>query len=268
MPAWCSKKDKPEDKPLAKVGDTYLYKSELNGYFRSGTSPEDSIIMFKALVEKWIRKQLIVEKAKLNLTREEMDVEKELEDYKTSLIIYKYEQKMLKEKLDTNVSNAEIEKYYNQNIQSFNLSSPIVKAQYIKLSIKSPQLDKLKLWLKTDNPENVRLIDEYCFKYNVKYNYFNDEWISFENIKMMMPFTSNVTENYLSMNKLIELTDSTNLYLLKIREIKFSGTTAPLEFVKPNIKSIIILKRKQQLINELEDKIYFEALDKNKFELL
>ena len=67
---------------------------------------------------------------------------------------------------------------------------------------------------------------------------------------------------------MIELTDSTNLYLLKIRDIRFSGTAAPLEFVKPNIKSIIILKRKQQLINELEDKIYFEAFDKNGFELL
>jgi hypothetical protein len=268
MPTWCSKKDKPEDKPLAKVGDSYLYKSELNGYFRPGITSDDSIIMFKALVEKWIRKQLIVEKAKLNLTQEEMDVEKELDDYRTSLIIYKYEQKMLKERLDTVVQNAEIEKYYNQNTQSFNLNSPIVKAQFIKLSLKTPQLDKLKLWLKTDNSENVRLIDEYCYKYNVKYNYFNDEWISFENIKMMMPFTSNVTENYLAANKVIELTDSTNLYLLKIRDIRFSGTAAPLEFVKPNIKSIIILKRKQQLINELEDKIYFEALDKNGFELL
>jgi len=264
---WCTKKKDKSDDPLAKVGETYLYKSHLRNLVKAGLAKEDSLSMINSLTEKWIRKQLILEKAVLNLTDDEKDVEKELDEYRTSLIIYKYEQKLIGEKLDTIVTNGEMMNYYNENPQNFILNNNIVKAVFIKLPLNAQKVPELKEWLKVENDENVKLIDNYCFQQAIKYDYFNDKWIGFENIKMLFPFGSELSDQNVSANKMYEATDSLFHYLLNIRDFQSKGTVAPYYYVEENIKEIIILKRKQKLIYDLENKIYFDAINKNNFKI-
>ena len=109
----CSRLKEPE--PIAKVGNAYLYNSDIKGLIKSGLSKEDSLNMVKSIVDQWIKKQLILQRAELNLTNEEKDVSKELDEYRTSLLIYKYELKYIKENLDTTVKSDEVLNYYNLN---------------------------------------------------------------------------------------------------------------------------------------------------------
>jgi hypothetical protein len=267
LTGWCSKIKDKTDEPLAKVGENYLYKSDLRNLIKPGISKSDSISMTTGLTEKWIRKQLILEKAVMNLTEEEKDVEKELDEYRTSLIIYKYEQKLIKEKLDTVVTNGEMMSYYNDNPQNFVLNNSIVRAVFIKLPLNAQKIPELKEWLKVENDDNVKLIDNYCYQQAIKYDYFDDKWVGFENIKMLFPFSSELNDQYISANKIYEATDSLYHYLLNIRDLQAKGTVAPYGYVEENIKEIIILKRKQKLIYDLENKIYFDALNKNNFKI-
>jgi len=263
---WCSffqKSDKEE--PLAKVGKQFIYPYEIKGLIKPGLSKEDSAVMVAGLVEKWVRKQLIVQKAELNLTEEEKDVNKELEEYRTSLIIYKYEQKLIKEKLDTIVNYKEIEQYYNKNTSNFILNYDIVKAQFIKLHLKAPSLEKVREWMRSDSEDNIKLLEGYCYQYAVKYDYFNEEWISFDNIKMLLPVKISDNEQYLRNTRFVELKDTSYIFMLNIKDFKLKGTVSPLKFVDGDIKSIILLKRKQKLITDLEDRIYFDALNRNNF---
>lgn len=248
-----------EEEPLAKVGNVYLYPADLKGLIKPGISKEDSISMVASLVEKWVRKQVILQKAEMNLTNEEKDVNKELDEYRTSLLIYKYEQKYISEKLDTVVKQTEIEEYYNQNPSNFTLSSEIVKAQFVKLPLTAPNTEKLKEWMRSENSENIKLIEGYCFQYATKYDYFNDEWVSFNTVRSLMPNSISDNENFLKTTKFAEMKDSANYYFLSIKDYKLKGSISPLKFVQNDIYNIILLKRKQKLVNELENKLYFEA---------
>ncbi len=263
---WCSGfHENDKEKPLAKVGNQYLYSSELRGLIKPGFSKSDSMIMVASLAEKWIRKQLILQKAELNLTDEEKNVNKELDEYRTSLIIFKYEQKLIKEKLDTTVKPEEIIEYFNSNTSNFILNYDIVKAQYIKLLLRSANIDKVKEWMRSETAENTKLLEGYCLQHGIKYEYFKDEWANFDNIKMLLPVEISNNELFLKSGKFFDMKDSIFLYLLNIKDYKLKGSITPLKLVESDIKSIILLKRKQKLINDLENKIYFDAIDRNNF---
>lgn len=255
-------KNEPKEKPIARVGNAVLYLTDIKEMIKPGLSKEDSIQVLKSLIEKWLRKQLILQKAELNLTDEEKNVKEALEEYRTSLLIYKYEQKYLSEKLDTIVDETEIEKYYQENSSSFVLDQPVVKALFIKLPRNVQGLDYITN-LMGQYQSNNNEIESYCYQYATKYDYFNDQWVNLNQVFYQMPIGTTISNQALNNYTLFNFKDSTYHYILKINDVKFSGSNAPLESVEENIKEIIILKRKQKLINDLENNIYFDAVNKN-----
>ncbi|HOK51722.1 MAG TPA: peptidylprolyl isomerase [Bacteroidales bacterium] len=259
---WCKKQS--DNPPVAKVGNAVLYKSDLARLIQPGMTLTDSNMLAKSIIDKWVRKQLIMQQALLNLTDAEKNVEKELEEYRTSLIIYKYEQKYIQERLDTTVTEQEMQKYYADNLQSFILPTSVAKVQFVQLPL-AVKTDLVRQWLLQANEESVKKIQEFCYQVAVKYEYFGDRWVSFDNIKMLFPYALVPSDQYMMSNKLYETSDTSYHYLLYLREIKPKGAQAPYEFVRDNIRNIIILKRKQKLVNDLENNIYLDALNKNKF---
>lgn len=103
------------DKPVAAIYDKVLYQSDLQDILYDGISVNDSIVRTKAFIDNWIRRQLLIHQAENNLDKSELDCLKEIEDYRNSLIIYKYESLLISQNLDTLVSDEEIEKYINDN---------------------------------------------------------------------------------------------------------------------------------------------------------
>lgn len=71
------------------------------------------------------------------------DFIRQIEQYRNSLIIYAYESELVKQKLDTVVSQAEIESYYKS--QNFHLRENIVLASYVIISKDSPANHKNKV---------------------------------------------------------------------------------------------------------------------------
>jgi len=60
--------------PVARVFDEYLYLEDLNDVIPSGLPAGDSIAVVRDFIDKWVRNQLILNKAELNLTDDEKDV--------------------------------------------------------------------------------------------------------------------------------------------------------------------------------------------------
>lgn len=104
-----------DDKPVAAIYDKVLYQSDLQGIMYDGISTNDSLVRTKVFIDNWIRRQLLIHQAENNLDKSELDCVKEMEDYRNSLIIYKYESMLIAQNLDTVVSNEEIEKYLKDN---------------------------------------------------------------------------------------------------------------------------------------------------------
>jgi len=158
---WCKKQS--DNPPVAKVGNAVLYKSDLARLIQPGMTLTDSNMLAKSIIDKWVRKQLIMQQALLNLTDAEKNVEKELEEYRTSLIIYKYEQKYIQERLDTTVTEQEMQKYYADNLQSFILPTSVAKVQFVQLPL-AVKTDLVRQWLLQANEESVKKIQEFCYQ--------------------------------------------------------------------------------------------------------
>ena len=124
------------DKPVAAIYDKVLYQSDLQDILYDGISVNDSLVRTKAFIDNWIRRQLLIRQAENNLDKSELDCLKEIEDYRNSLIIYKYESLLISQNLDTVVSDEEIEKYVNDNAL-FDMNKAAVKSIILNIRKKN-----------------------------------------------------------------------------------------------------------------------------------
>ncbi|HEC43831.1 MAG TPA: hypothetical protein ENI20_13490 [Bacteroides sp.] len=257
--------NRSKEQTLARVYDKNLYLSDIHDIFPENISRSDSIIILQNFVDKWVKKQLILQKAELNLTEVQKDVTLQLDEYRSSLLIYKYEQKLLEQKLDTIITPEEVRSYYDENPSNFSLDNHIVKCLFIKLPIDAPDLYRIRQLYRSEREEDFQELESYCYQYAVKYDYFNEDWITFESITRELPSEVRSPERYLRYNRYIEQQDSTHRYLVNLREFQLAGTPAPLPYMETRIRTIILNKRKVQFVNDLENNIYMDALNKGEF---
>ncbi len=265
----CTISKKPKnDPPIARAYEKYLYSSQLQEIIPKEISPQDSQVVAKDHIDKWIRNQLLLFQAEQQLSPEEKNVERQIEDYRTSLLIYKYEQDYLNQKLDTNIVDQDIEKYYNENSSNFILNNNLIKGLFIQVPRTAPDVYKVRMWYTSQNPDHIKELEKYCYKNATRYDYFEEEWEFFTKILKELPEMYTRPENILQYRKSYETKDSTYYYFLKISDFRLEGSVAPLEFIRKDIRNILINKKKIQLIQELESEIYNDALNRGNFEVL
>jgi len=169
--------NRSKEKSLARVYDKNLYLSDIQDIFPSNISQADSIIILQSFVDKWVKKQLILQKAELNLTEEQKDVRQRLDEYRSSLLIYKYEQNLITQKLDTIITREEVQSYYDENPSNFSLDDHIIKCLYIKLPMDAPEVYRVRQLYRSEREEDVKQLESYCYQYALKYDYFNEQWV-------------------------------------------------------------------------------------------
>jgi hypothetical protein len=259
--------NKEEDKTVAKVDQEFLHMSEVAAIVPDGSSKEDSILIADNYIHQWIKKQLIISKAELNLTDEDKDVSKMVEDYRSSLIIHKYQQHLLEQKLDTTVTSFEIDNYYRQNSSNFILNKNIIKALYIKIAKPVPDYKEIQKLYKSEKEEDWDELEDYCFQNATKFDNFSGQWVNAKELLNQIPFEYSDEDKLLKSRKHIETEDSTHRYFVAVKKVEFKNKVAPLEFVRDDIRKIIINKRKIEFIKNLEENIYRDAESKNKFKI-
>lgn len=255
------------DQPAAKVNDNILYFSEISAVVPNNSNKEDSILIADNYIHQWVKKQLIISKAELNLSEEDKDVSKMVEDYRSSLIIHKYQQQLIEQKLDTVVTSFQIDNYYRKFSNNFILNRNIIKALFIKIPKPVPDFKKIQKLYKSQKEEDWEELEDYCFQNATNFDNFSDQWINANELLSRMPLSSKSEDNLLKHRKHIESEDSTYYYFAKIKEVEFKNSVAPLPFVRDDIKKILINKRKIEFIRNLEENIYRDAESKNKFKI-
>jgi len=255
-----SSKDDPLDEPIVKVGDKMLTKHELYDNIPDGISKNDSIIFAQDFMNRWIRSELMLRKAELNLSPEEKDVTKLLEEYRRSLLVNQYQQKMLQQKYTPMITDREIKAYYEKMIDNFILNENIIKGVFIIIPRSAPNIKDIRKWYKSDKEEDIVNMEAYCFQNAKKYDVFLEEWKPFSAINHQLPEPVRTPDRFLRYNKSYEAADSVNYYFLSIRDYKLVHDTAPPEYVKNRIKAILLNKKRINFINKLESDLYDEGL--------
>ncbi|MCX7744531.1 MAG: peptidylprolyl isomerase [Flavobacteriales bacterium] len=258
---------KSKKQALARVNNTYLYIDDLEGVIPPGTAPEDSIKLVNQFIQNWIREQLVLQKAEMNLSNDLKNVEKQLEEYRKSLIIYAYQEKLVNQNLDTVVTDSEIAEYYEKNKANFELRENIVKADYAIFNRSNKDLPKIKLLFRSDKKDQQELFAELCKKYAYKYALNDTNWVRFDDLLKEIPLPADNQELFLSTRKYVEIEDSMNVYLVNIKAYKIKESQSPLAFEKNRIRSIILNQRKLSLLAKMEEDTYQDALNKKEFEI-
>ena len=254
--------------PVAEVGRVVLYYDEMPKLIQKGVNESDSASLFQNYINKWAKKQLLLQRAEDNLSPAMKDeITKQLEDTRSNLVIYQYQQQMLLEKLDTVLTEAELENYYALNEKSFMLNSNIVKALFIKLSQETPDLNKIRMLARSNDHNDMQQLESLCYQFAEKFDDFNEEWVTIDRLSVELPQNIENEENFLRRNTFFETSDSSSTYMVSIRDYRLRTSLAPFEYVKDDIKRIIWNTRRFEFIQALENGIYNQALKDNSFKI-
>ena len=253
---------------VAKVNNSFLYTEDLEGLVPSGSTGDDSIARAQNYIESWIRKQLMIDRAKSEISLNEAKIERKVMGYRYSLILYEFEKLFIESNLNTDVSNEEIEVYYRERSDNFLLKQSIFRCIYAKLPKESPSLSRFRRNIRSYPNSNLEDISEYTSQYAIDAFVDEEVWMNFDEVVNSTPLKNVKNKNqFLEKTTFSASTDDEFVYYLKILDYKVTNDLSPLEFVRENIENIIINKRKIELKKELEDAIYYEAETNQSFEI-
>ena len=255
------------DGVIAKVGDKLLLRRELALALPGGITKTDSVNQAKDYIQRWVKQELMLLVAEENLSDVQKDVQRELDEYRTSLIIHRYQQQLISQKLDTVLTASDIRQFYDLHPERFILEQHIVKAIYIEVPKNVTKVDLLKRWMSTLDDKSRTELEKYSFQYATKFDYFNDQWIDFSVIRSRMPAGSINPDADLRRNSFIETYEGNKYYLAAIKDFRLKGDKAPFEFVKNQIANLILNNRKMEFIEELQKNIYQKGKKENLFKV-
>lgn len=252
--------------PVAEVGKVFLYYDELPQLIQRGINESDSIALIQNYINKWAKRELLLQRAEQNLSQEvKNEIASQLDETRANLVIYQYQRQMMLEKMDTVLTDTELENYYAANENSFILNSNIIKALFIKLPAETPDIEKIKTLARSNDQIDLQQLESLCYQFAEKFDDFNEDWILMDRLSVELPQEIENEENFLRRTTFFESADSLSVYLISIRDYRLRATLAPFEYVRDDIKRIIINSRRFEFIQSLENAIYNEALKEKSF---
>jgi len=258
-------KDDSDRMAVAKAGERVLYFDQIpSTLVMPGMSETDSTSAVQSYIRRWSRKELMALRAEENLTAEYKDeVNRQLGEMRNNLLIYQYQQQMIIQKMDTVVTDSELQDYYVSNLNTFSLTTNLIKALFIKLPATTPDIGKVRKLYNSSNPEEIRELEDYCSRFALRFDDYDDAWIPFTHLLMEVPLEIENQEEWLARNSAVELKDEKFTYFVAIREYKLRNSVAPFEYIHGQVRTIILNNRRNDFLQELEDGIYNEAVRNN-----
>ena len=253
------------DEIVAEVGQDKLFRSEIDALMPKGMAKEDSIRIAMQYINAWASDRVYVAIAEEQLSKSEKDVTKELEEYRKSLLKYRYEQLYVNERLDTAVSEDKVEEYYEAHKESFILARPLVKARFLRIHTDSPMLENIRKKMQSSDTDDIIEADSLAFSSAMMFTAWNNEW---QDITVLARELGVAYDSVLGMmkNGWVRQDDTTGVtHIAYISEILRSGEYAPVDYSAERIKDIIISTRKQALILALERDLLNDARENGKF---
>ena len=208
---------------IARVGKHRLHRSDLAKFIPAGVSPEDSAGLAQRYINAWAEELLMLDMAQEQLSKEQKEVSAELEEYRRSLLKYRYEQLYINQRLDTLVTDAEISAYYKANPDKFKLDRPVLKSRILIIPADSRSLREIRQKMSSDDDYDAIQADSLAFTTAIKYVDSSDSWMD------AITLAQEMGVDYSSMlssikNSFAEITDEAgNLHLAYIVDMVPGG---------------------------------------------
>ena len=254
-----------DDEVVARIDKHKLYRSELASFIPRDATPEDSAKLAGQYINTWAKELLFVDVAEAELSKAESDVTKELEDYRRSLLKFRYEQQYIKDRLDTVITLSEIEAYYDTHKDLFALQVPIVRARFLDIMKESPALEQIKKMMASREYEELSMADSLAYTSALLYADRSDEWLDMPAYARYFGYDYGTVLSKLRPDGYIILEEEQgDVKIGFVCEMRKPGSVAPLEYCTDRIRDIILNNRKHALLSSLEQDLLKDALKQEK----
>ena len=242
---------------VAEYDGKTITRLEINA-LTMGMNAEDSARAAEQYIRQWAIDLIEYDRAKDVPNK---DIERLVEDYRHSLYVHEYEERLIAQRMDKNVTDSVVVQFYNTHSQYFTLQETILRGVLLVVQNGAPNMDKLRKWLLAPADEtNIEDIEKYAYQYATGYELFLDEWKPANQILMRMPLTQDDLQKQLRLHRQVEVQDSTHTYLLQVTDIYHTGEPMPVEYARPEIEKILLNRRQVAFIETERETLYRQAL--------
>ncbi len=249
---------------VARAGRDVLYESDVEALNITGFSAEDSARIVERYIMSWAKNRLLLDMAESQLSKADRDVEAQLEEYRQQLLVYRYEQKYVEQRLDTVVSEQEYLDFYEANPASFTTHVPLMKGRYIKMSDNSPNLNPVKSLYRSRIEEDMDRLEQLCYTSAEKY-YFFEDWVGLDAVVEGTGLDVQELARVLENRSYLEKDFLGYTYLISVDDYVPAGSLSPYEYCRERIRNHILNRRKQALVTSLERNLLNDAIVSEKF---
>ena len=261
----CNNFNEDKSQNIAKYNNQILNKSQLLGLVKD-SNKDDSVIITNKLINEWAVNKILIEKAKLNLTVQDLSsLDKLVENYKSELYSTAYLDALINSSINLQIDTTEIENLYNKNIDLFKLKNNIYKFAYIKIPKDFSDIAEVRN--KVRNLKNhKKFLDSISYRFS-DYLFDTKSWITENDLKKTFSFLNNQKLNSLKNYSFLQSKDSLNLYLIKVLDFKKIGSYAPIDYVFPTLEYMSINQRKKKLTQLIKTDLIKNAIQNNELEI-
>jgi hypothetical protein len=254
--------DAPGEKVLARVGDVYLYASELDHM----PATNDSIGFVKSYTQNWINNQVLLQATKGN-AETTSEIDQKVEKFRQELLMAEYEKTFLAKHLDTLVSDKQVNEFYVSHKSLFELRDYVVNVFYMKFDLSEKTASVAGNEIKNcKSAEEAKQIAEKYGSLATNMYLDPDAWLFFNDLLREVPVTIEDKARFLQNTNFFETSNQDDVYYVRIFDYKLKDETSPMALVKPKIKNLVLHERSQKLIDENRKQLIKEFSSKNEIE--
>ena len=262
----CDLPTSEESNAVARVGEDFLFISDLED--KIGPNGSDSIQITTRTINEWAEELLYQKKAEINLSsRVKKRLEELVSTYRNDLYVKTYKDKAIQSQLDSIVEKEEIESYFEQNKLNFKTNKDLMRGRYVRVRNENYNLQSIRKSIRRFNEDDKVFLDSLALQFTT-YSLNDSIWVQASQFFNRLPSISEKRyKNFLKNDTFFELQDSLEVYLVVVEEVVLRNDLAPLDYVEPTLKQILINKRKLELMRQLDREIIDEGLRQNIYEV-
>lgn len=261
-------REAPKETVLAKLGEEYLYLKTVPSFLYENATAEDSIAIVNDYVNQWAAKQLLIQKALLNLPVSKIqEFDRLVENYKADLYTLAYKEALVRSRTNAEIDTAALKDFYEIEKKNFKLREKLIRLRFVMLPPSFQDIEPIKQSIVNFEDKDIRFLDSISIQFN-KMNLNDSIWVPLANvIKEIAPLNTENEAVYLKKSQFFELKDSIGVYLGFVVGVLQVNDTAPLSYIKPSLEQVLKIRRKQDFLRQIERDIINEAIKNRHLEI-
>lgn len=249
--------------PIVEIGTDVLYEEDIKQVLPLGLSDADSTLFAQQFIKNWAQDVLFYQNAIRNIP-DTKDIDRLVENYRRSLIEHEYQRRLIEQKFSSEISDEDIEQFYNDNERLFVLDESLLKGLFLKISNKSHDLSDIRKLYTLQDDESFEEIEKYSIRNAARCEFFYDNWRTVAEIEVLLPALDKPLEAQLKNGGGFEFKDEEYIYLLNVSEYAPKGGIEPLDHARSRIRGLLINSNEVSYMRKIKEDLYDAAIEKNR----